>query len=210
MAKANDLTPLMMLSGMYSPNPYSQFQGRLPMMGYQGTPTDALGNPIQSPPGTTLNTTPAAAPATSASQPTPQQWAYNNDMLNAMGRNLQGGGGLKMGDIVNMRAQNNAMYGMTQPPGGPVLQSSGPNAATPPGTQAGASPGAGAGSMDQALALLANPGKVMTPGATAPQATLAQGPSVLDSFLASRQGGTGAGNYSNQGFFDTLNRLRNQ
>ena len=38
---------------------------------------------------------------------------------------------------------------------------------------------------------------------------LAAQPSVLDNFLATHSGGTGAGGgYSNKGFFDTLNALR--
>ena len=50
-----DVTAAMMMGGMYGPNPYSQFQGRIPLPGYAGTPTDAMGNPIQPPPGVTLN-----------------------------------------------------------------------------------------------------------------------------------------------------------
>ena len=38
----------MMLGGMYGPNQYSHFPGGLTQPGFTGTPTDALGNPIQS------------------------------------------------------------------------------------------------------------------------------------------------------------------
>ena len=60
------------------------------------------------------------------------------------------------------------------------------------------------------LTALSNPGKVTTPGATVPQAQPLGTPSVLDSFMAAHPGGGGpaAGNYSNKGFFDTLQNLR--
>jgi hypothetical protein len=58
------------------------------------------------------------------------------------------------------------------------------------------------------LDALANPGHVTTPGATIQPSQPVGTPSVMDSFLANNKGGTGAGGYSNQGFFDTLNKLR--
>ena len=53
-------------------------------------------------------------------------------------------------------------------------------------------------------------GKMITPGATVPQSQPLGTPSVMDSFMAAHPGGggTGAGNYNNTGFFDTLNKLR--
>ena len=36
------------MMGMMMPNPYTQYKGALPIPGYMGTPTDALGNPIKS------------------------------------------------------------------------------------------------------------------------------------------------------------------
>lgn len=64
-------------------------------------------------------------------------------------------------------------------------------------------------SYQNALDLLSNPGKVTTPGANVPASKpVSAQPSVLDQFLAGQHGGTGAGGYSNTGFFDTLNRLR--
>src|SRR4029077_12583239 len=63
------LNAALMAGNMYGANPYTQFQGRLPATTYRGTPTNAMGNPIASPPGMTLNTTPAAAPAAAAAQP---------------------------------------------------------------------------------------------------------------------------------------------
>lgn len=57
------------------------------------------------------------------------------------------------------------------------------------------------------LGLMQNPGHVTTPGAQ-PQ-TGDQPMSVLDHFLNSTQGGTGAGGmYSNKPFFDTLNAMK--
>ena len=64
------------------------------------------------------------------------------------------------------------------------------------------------------LDALSNPGKVNTPGAqmlpgTSPTGPQSQ-PSVLAQFLAQHPGGgtTGAGGYSNQPFFATLNALK--
>ena len=54
------------------------------------------------------------------------------------------------------------------------------------------------------LDALANPGKVTTQGATTPQSNPLGQPSVLNSFLANNPGGQ----VGNQGFFNTLNKLR--
>lgn len=57
----NDATnAAMLMGGMYGPNPYSQYPNGIPPTSYRGTPTDAQGNPIQPPPGTTLNSNPMA------------------------------------------------------------------------------------------------------------------------------------------------------
>ena len=60
------------------------------------------------------------------------------------------------------------------------------------------------------LTALSNPGKVTDPGATVPQAQPLGSPSVMNAFLAANPsgGGSGAGGYNNQGFFQTLNKLR--
>jgi hypothetical protein len=208
------------MAGMFNPNPYLEFQGKIPEAGYSDWPTDASGNPIQQPPGMTLNNTPAAPPPAAATG-TPQQWGYNNSMLNAMGRNLPsgqgsggfgyqgGGGGLRLGDIVDLRAQNNAAYGMKQPFGGPVLQS---NAQPSPAAAAPAAAANPSGlSRDQYLQLLANPGPVpmggaqQVPGATP---TGSPPPNVLQQFLANRGPQTGAGGYNTSGFFSTLKQLQ--
>jgi hypothetical protein len=147
----------------------------------------------------TLNATPQAP------QQPQGQWGYNNDMLNAMGRNLAMGqrGGMGAGDIVDMRAQNNALYGMQQPYGGPVLQSSGPNAAQGPGATGGpAAAPQGSGQPNNwqaALSALANPGNPVTPGATVPQMTGSQpAGGVNQAFLS--QAGPGM----NQNFLSAL------
>jgi hypothetical protein len=179
-----------LLGGMYGPNQYSQFQGRIPFPGYVGTPTDALGRPIQQTPGTTLNQT-QAQPAAPAPQQQ-MQWGMISPGGQATGGATHGG---DLAGGTNVPAQ----YGWL-PPTQQRPQQAAPAAAPQ-------SPGAAPGSLNNALAALSNPGPVTTPGATVPQSTVGSQPSVLQQFLANQKGGTGAANYSNQGFFDTLNNL---
>jgi hypothetical protein len=226
---------------MYGPNPYSQFQGRIPFPAYAGVPTDALGRPIQQAQGTTLNSTPAApqqaaAPSspfanvnipqgqnTAVAEPrgglntadwnalTPQQrgaamgpllmYQQGNAMMPsdsfvASGSNPSGSNPTRDTALAFM---NNAGMNWNQMVGGGQAAPSAPQIA--PG-------GFGAGTTQNAASLLSNPGPVVTPGATVPQSTVGSQPSVLQQFLANQKGGTGAGNYSNQGFFNTLNALR--
>jgi hypothetical protein len=187
----------MILGGMYGPNQYSQFQGRMPFPGYVGTPTDALGRPIQMPqqtPGTTLNSTPVAAPAAAAPDYSTSNPAYANYLKgHPAGSQMTAGGQIPSGG--SSAAPTNVPPTMM-----PGVYGQSPAAAPQ-------SPGAVPGSLNTALAALGNPGPVTTPGATVPQSTVGSQPSVLQQFLANKQGGTGAGNYSNQGFFDTLNAL---
>ena len=35
-------------AGLIGPNPYLEYTGQIPMAGYRGAPTDAMGNPIAS------------------------------------------------------------------------------------------------------------------------------------------------------------------
>ncbi len=77
-------------------------------------------------------------------------------------------------------------------------------AAAPQAATATQQPG---GSWQNTLAMLGDPGKVTTPGATVPQSTIGGQPSVLQQFLANQHGGAGSNTYSNAGFFDTLNAL---
>jgi hypothetical protein len=200
MADTNTAMEQMMMSGFYSPNKYSNFQNqRLPMPGYVGAPTDALGRPIQPPPGMTLNTPapPAATPPPPAAPAAPNYLAQQIEQApgNPQQGSFGGGGGSGNGALLTQMLLN-------QPGPGAAA------AAQPAVAPQAAAPQAG-GSLDNALSLLANPGKVTTPGATgAPN----RGPSVLNAFLAANpgMGGQGAGNYNNQPFFNTLNALRAQ
>jgi hypothetical protein len=138
----------------------------------------------------TLNSAPAAAPQTAAPQQPQMHWG-----MTSAGGQYSGGANRDQG--VNQLAGTNApaQYGWLPGPGPGQQQ------------QAPAAPQQSGGSLQDAIALLSNPGKVTTPGATVPQYQIGQQPSVLQQFLAGQKGGTGAGNYSNQGFFDTLNAL---
>jgi hypothetical protein len=205
MADFSNTDAQLAMSGFYGPNKYSNFQNqRLPMPGYVGTPTDAMGNPIQAQPGTTLNTPP---PSTQIQAPAP---AAGGDPMSAMYQAIgaRGGGYMPIssgGQVSGGAASTNAHL-----EGGqnimPQYQYVPPQQAAPAAPQAqgqAANPG---GSLDTALSLLANPGKVTTPGANGPSSTPQS--NVLQQFLANNKGGTGAGNYSNQGFFNTLNALK--
>jgi hypothetical protein len=167
-------------------------------------PTDAMGNPIQPPPGMTLNTPPAAAPAAAPAQP--DMMAMRNAALTS-----QPGAALAYG--ANFAPQGSPpgiqqMYGQNFAAFTPKQDWSGAGGAGAPAAQTPA-PAPPDNSYQNALDLLSNPGKVTTPGANVPATQpISNQPSVLDQFLANQKGGQGAGNYSNQGFFDTLNRLR--
>ena len=191
MTDTNQALMLALQAGsMYGPNKYSQFPNGIQGTSYSGTPTDALGRPIQAPPGMTLNQTPAqpAAPAPAAA---PQQ---------APIRMASQSNGMPQG--WNQNSNNGGIYiTPTQ-----QSQSQQPAAAPAPAPAQGGQP---TNSYQNALQLLSNPGHVTTPGANVPATQpVTQQPSVLDQFLATQHGGTGAGGYSNQGFFDTLNKLK--
>jgi hypothetical protein len=208
---------------------------------YNGVPVNAAtGQPIQSyldwqranpapaaqpTPGTTLNQTPNA------------QWSYNTAMLNDMGRRLGTGGpmgsgmgrdigsGMTASDIINLRARNNAAYGMQQG-AGPVLQPSQVGAGQGAGQGAGAGAGQGAGAAPNnwyaALNALANPtgGRgVQTPGATVPLTTGYQpsggvNQAWLQGIGAGPTGGTfgtpQGGGPVNQNFVQALRNIQNR
>lgn len=200
--------------GMYGPNQYSLFPNGLHLsnIGYRGTPTDAMGNPIQPPPGMTLNSNPAV-PQQQAAAPTPMTPQQNAAGLDALGSMLPAGGG-------NYMAGPGTPQGYWKQAGGgmiPTGQNTGldhpqynqPTMQFIPGQQQAAPQSAPqqGGSLQDAISLLSNPGKVNTPGATVPQSTIGSQPSVLQQFLANQHGGQGSNTYSNQGFFDTLNKL---
>jgi hypothetical protein len=151
-------------------NPYSNFQNSaIPFpASYSGWPTDAQGNPIQAPPGMTLNSSPAQpAPAAAPAAAAPQQ----------QGRYVQtsAGGQLPSGEN----------YGSATPTNVPAQYQyiPAPQAAPQPAPPPAANP-AGLSSQ-QYLQLRANPGHVTTPGATVPIASGTQpNNSVLQQFLA--------------------------
>ena len=173
---------------------------------YNGAPTNAMGQPIQSfvdwqqanPGGVSINNTPAQ-PA----QPPPGQWGINNAMLNSMGQNAarvtqQGGGpanGSQLSDVINMRGQNNALYGVGLGPGGSVptqWNTAAPSAAQ----QGGGGQGAPPNNWQAAINALANPGNPQTMGATVPMQTGSQpAGGVNQAFL--QQAGAGQGMNSN-------------
>ena len=193
------------MAQMLLPNPYlsAQYKGKpLPMPGYEGDPTTAMGTPIQSyqdaqaaqPQGTTLNSLPAAAAAPAPAAPDP-----TNDS-NYVSRFITGGrlpppsgGG---NDFMISR-----FLGADRPP---------PTAAAP-AVAAPQAPDASVALRQAYLAALANPqgGKPMpVRGAAVPQAAPLGQPSVLSAFLAAHPSGGQTGSYNNQPFFNTLNQLR--
>jgi hypothetical protein len=235
MADNNDLPayPLMFSSDQWS-NKFSPFQGKpIPFPAqYQGVPTDAHGNPIQS--YVDAQTAAAAAPrqaspVTLNSTPGDSgQWAVNNAIINGMQPTLRGapdagGRGAYTGYDISAKmaamAANNAAYGTptysSQPiPGQPGYTHLVPSVSGGTGGGGGgANAGGGGGSpvnMSQAyLNALANPGHVSTPGATVAQSAPPSAQSgVLQQFLQNWQNRgqptQGAGNYNNAGFFNAL------
>ena len=229
---------------LYGPNKWSQFPNGIQSTSYSGTPTNALGQPIQQPPGMTLNQTPAqpqAQSSTPAQQPmglnfaslapsspggpsTQAQYDYNlglggigptqsTNPGSARGQAIQHGVGGGANYFQPTASQPNGMpqgWNQNSNNGGifitPTQQSQPQQQAAAAAPQQASSP---VNSYQNALQLLSNPGHVTTPGAnvTASQ-PITQQPSVLDQFLATQHGGTGAGGYSNTGFFDTLNKLK--
>ena len=179
-------------------NPYSNYYGKaLPWpSSYVGTPTNALGQLIASPPqGMTLNSTPAQPQAPAAAAPihgvgglqpgqydgsnglpagNPMQFAHATDPSGMPA----GQTSLGRGVVVN---NGQPSMGMPQQP------QQAPMAAAPP-----------ANNWQSTLAMLANPGPVTTPVATVPQASTSNqpGPGVLQNFLANwspAQSGPGSG-----------------
>jgi hypothetical protein len=194
--QTNPYTQLGMM-GMMMPNPYTQYGGKaLPIPGYMGTPTDAQGNPIQSYIDAAKQQPAAPAPAQGTTlNSTPQQPQFLYQQTSA-------GGMIPSGENT----------GLDHPQYNPATYGYVPNPAYQAQPAAPAAPAAPAGpDMRQAyLTALSNPGKVTDPGATVPQAQPLGSPSVMNAFLAANPsgGGSGAGGYNNQGFFQTLDKLR--
>jgi hypothetical protein len=206
--------PYMFSADQFS-NRFSPFQGKAfpwPSQ-YSGTPTDALGRPIQSymdaaaqnaaaaqpaqAPPVSLNTTPG-----SYGQPGTNPWAT-----------LQAGGATpdQMAGFMSQMQPTYGTSGVANPNYsrmmGRLMAGVGGQNAQP--SASSASGGGGGIDMNQAyLNALANPGKVVTPGAKVTPSPAPSGQSgVLQQFLANWQPQTGAGGYSNAGF---LNALRGQ
>jgi hypothetical protein len=188
-------------------NAYSRYNNQpIPWpSSYVGWPTDAMGNPIQAPQGMTLNSSPAAAPAAPQASASPNQWAINNALINSMANNLRTG---------NIDGGGRGAYtGYANDPNlGNVLaarRANGPNPgqATQPAAPA-ASSGGGGPNLDynSVLSLLANPGKVTTPGATVPATASAQpGPGSVGAFLQNwRPAASGPGSSFQNNFYQAL------
>lgn len=191
-------------------------------------PTDAMGKPIQSfvdtnknaqadyqtklaaynanqpAQGTTLNSTPQGMFGNGQGQLSPLYSQQVQDtamkMAQAVGgypSGVDGGGRGTINDqgLLAKQAQLAPVVAQMMYPQGQQQQSTGQGQGQAPSPP----------NLRQAyLDALANPGKVTTPGATVPQSNPLGQPSVLNSFLANNPGGQ----VGNQGFFNTLNKLR--
>jgi hypothetical protein len=150
---------------------------------YVGTPTDAMGKPIQPPPGMTLNSSPAAPPQAPTAPQVPQ-------FLQTAGGTISGGSTAR-----NMGVSDGNV------PGGyvvnPAYAQQQQQAAAAPQAAPQAAPSPALNSWQNTMAMLANPGKVTTPGATVPAGPSTQpGPGALQAFLQNykpTQSGPGAG-----------------
>ena len=173
---------------------------------YVGMPTDAMGQPIQPPPGMTLNSSPApAAPAAAAAAPAaPQASTPVHGVGGLQPGQWDGANGLPMGNPggpIRMATGSDGMpYGQTSLGRGVTGSSWQPSPLQPqqatPAAPAAQSAASGP-TYPQILSMLANPGKVTTPGATVPQtASVQPGSANLQSFLKNwqpAQSGPGSG-----------------
>ena len=168
---------------------------------YAGMPTDAMGNPIQPPPGMTINSAPQA-PAAPAQPQASQGYASAMPVLQGMpaASNAAANSNPMMAQLAGWQAlqypqlaKNGNMFGdsylnmISGQGGGQTAASSAP----------AASAGASGPTYPQILSMLANPGKVNTPGATVPEtASVQPGSANLQSFLKNwqpAQSGPGSG-----------------
>ena len=210
-------------AGLIGPNPYLEYTGQIPMAGYRGAPTDAMGNPIAS-----FRQAQQQHDAWAAANPAPARRGNDAELDAAHGVGAlqpgqwDGPDGLPAGtpsSFQHATMPDGMPYGQTtlgrgvtgtswQGPGGGMAQQQAPQQSAPAAPQNPID-------MRQAyLDALSNPGKVTTPGAqmlpgTSPTGPQSQ-PSVLAQFLQQHPGGgtTGGGGYSNQPFFSTLNALK--
>jgi hypothetical protein len=176
-------------------NPYSNFQSSaLPFpSSYVGWPTDAMGNPIQAPPGMTLNSSPAQPAPPVAPQVTQVPYrAPSNVMLGSSSG--VGPGGIGSG------SPNTIGANLSWPNGGGAPSSAPAAAPAPAANPSGLS-------SQQYLSLLAHPNYVQTPGATVPQApsSATPGAGMLQQFLANWSPATsGPGSGFQQAFSKAL------
>ena len=187
-------------------NPYSQYQNQaLPAASYAGVPTNYAGQPIQMPPGMTINSSPSQ-PAPAAAAPANQNGAFSPQqagrMLSAMGQwGISSPGGNGMGGVNNQAALDR----MSQLTAGYQPQ---------PQQAAQAAPAAGANSAgltpQQYMQMRANPGPIPTYGATVPQSASSSQPTsgqggVLQQFLSNwKPASSGPGAGFQQGFAAAL------
>jgi len=171
---------------------------------YAGWPTDAMGNPIQAPPGMTINTSPASPQAAPAAASNVDMTALRNAVLQnqpgaaaAYGANFPGGTGGQFPGVDALAGRNWAAFT-------PQQNWQAPTQAAAPQPQAVANP-AGL-TTQQYLQLRANPGRVTTQGATVPESTSQPlGPGVLQQFLQSwKPAQTGPSSGFQQNFYNTL------
>ena len=199
-------------------NKYSPFAGKaIPFPAqYRGTPTDALGRPIQSytdaqaqhDAWAQANPAPAMAPAVTLNSPSSGARFPTGSPLDQMQKSgaspaqMQGAFS-QLSPTIGGQTNPNYAPSLMAMMGGGVGGAGGAQQAQP-------APQTNPIDMNQAyLDALARPGKVTTPGATVPQSAPPSNQSgVLNQFLANwNKGGqqtAGAGNYNNRGFFDAL------
>ena len=111
-------------AGLIGPNPYLEYTGKVPMAGFYGAPTDAMGNPIAS-----FTQAQQAHDAWSAANPAPaapaQGTTLNSTPQHGVGAlqpgQWDGPDGLPMGTPSNYRLATNA-NGMPQQQQAPVSQ----------------------------------------------------------------------------------------
>jgi hypothetical protein len=201
----------------------------LSLQGFRGPATDARGNVIQSYADAQTahdawnQAHPAPAQGTTLTTPSQTFGLQPSDLAGPSALNPSGNLAVGMADwggMMSPQARDLYRNSQFQNPGGGYTNPG--LVTTAAGLGAGAGPGA-AGKvaapaaqtnpvdMRQAyLDALANPGHVTTPGATVQPSAPLGTPSVMESFLANNKGSStpGAGGYSNEGFFSTLNKLR--
>ena len=180
-------------------NPYSNFQNSaIPFPAtYSGWPTDAMGNPIAKPPGMTLNSSPAQPAPAAAPQVTQVPYSPPNNIMLGSSSGV-GPGGIGAGSPNTIGA--NLTFNAPSPAQMASAQAPQPSAAPP---QAGP----GGLTAQQYLQLRANPGRVVTPGATVPQAasSATPGPGMLQQFLANwNPAASGPGSGFQQAFSKAL------